>query len=512
MTHLPILPVLIAAFAGFVLVLIAGAPLFVQRVLSVTATAAGLVTAIVAVTAVSDGSAIAYALGDWPAPYGIVLVLDRLSALMVLLTAVIAMIALLQAIQGTDRRGRLFHALYQFQLMGIYGAFLTGDIFNLFVFFEILLIASYGLLLHGHGPGRTRAAVKYVVINLVGSALFLVGVGTLYAVAGSLNIADLAGRVAEVAPADRGLLYASAFLLVTVFAIKAALVPLSLWLPDAYAGATTPVAALFAIMTKIGVYAILRVYTVVFDAPASAAVEAIGPWLLGAALATIVIGMTGSLAAAGLRRLVAYAMLTSVGTMVVGIAVFTPASIGGGLYYLLHSTIATAGMFLLAGVLGEFRGDSGDRFEPAPRPGGWATLGLLFTALAVAVAGLPPLSGFLGKTLILQSVAGVSPTTLVWPVVLAGSLFTVVALSRAGSALFWKDEPPAGPVTAPNMAAYVPAGICVALVVAMTVFAGPISGYTKATAGDLLHGPGAYTQAVMDAGRQTSPGHHDEGA
>ncbi len=495
MNHLPILPVLVAAVAGFALVLLASAPLRVQRIVSLAATAAGLVIAVMAVTSVTDGTPLVYRLGDWPAPYGIVLVLDRLSAMMVLLTAVLAALAILQAVQGTDERGRLFHAIFQFQLMGVYGAFLTGDIFNLFVFFEILLIASYGLLLHGRGPERARAAVKYVVVNLTGSALFLIGVGALYSVTGTLNMADLADQAQSLPAADLGLFYVSAFVLLVVFATKAALVPLSLWLPDAYASATAPVAALFAIMTKVGVYAILRVYTIAFDAPASAVAAAVMPWLLGAALVTMLLGMIGALAAQRLRGLIAYTLISSVGTMLAAIALFTPTSVAAGLYYLVHSTLAAAGMYLLTDLLAPLRGDVDDRLHPGPRPGGWATMGLLFMGLAVAVAGLPPLSGFLGKALILQASLDGAVAPWLWAVILFTSLLAVVALSRAASTLFWKDDPPAR-TPAPAGAAYVPTGLCLALIVLLTVFAAPIQRYTAATAGDLLT-PNAYVNAVL---------------
>ena len=401
MSHLPILPILIAAFSGFLLTLLGRRPLAVQRRIAVAGTLAGLAAAAAGVAVVAEGQPLVYALGDWPAPFGIVLVLDRLSALMVLLTAVTAAVALGAALNGWDERGRMFHALFQFQLMGICGAFLTGDIFNLFVFFEVLLIASYGLmihgggrdrmqaglqfvffeilllasyglLLHGGGPERSRAAVKYVTVNLTGSALFLVGVGALYGVTGTLNMADLAQRIPEVAPEDQGLLRISAFVLLVVFGTKAALIPLFLWLPDTYSRASAPVAALFAIMTKIGVYAILRVYTISFGAPGSPVADAVGPWLLGAAALTLLAGMLGALAATELRRLVSYLLIASVGTMLLGVGVFSEHSIASALYYLVHSTIAAAALFLLADPLGRERGEHGDRphAEALDRPRG----------------------------------------------------------------------------------------------------------------------------------------------
>jgi len=252
--HLPILPVAIPALAApFALLLMRR-----RRALAVgigfAACLAQLAVAVLLMTRVSGGTILAYALGDWPAPFGIVLVADRLAALMLVLTAVLALIVLLHAVvTRADRKGWHFHPLFQFQLMGLNGAFLTGDLFNLFVFFEVLLIASYGLMLHGQGPARLKAGVQYAVVNLVGSALFLIALGMLYALTGTLNMADMGLAVREVAPEDQGLLRIAALLLASVFALKAAAVPLHLWLPRTYAAASPAVAALFAIMTKVGV-------------------------------------------------------------------------------------------------------------------------------------------------------------------------------------------------------------------------------------------------------------------
>ncbi len=497
MNHLPILPILIAAFSGFVLTLLSQSELRLQRTVGVLGTLAGLAAALWGLAVVADGQPMVYELGDWPAPFGIVLVLDRLSALMVLLTAVTATLALGAALHDADRRGRMFHALFQFQLMGIYGAFLTGDIFNLFVFFEILLLASYGLLLHGGGAERSRAAVKYVAVNLTGSAFFLIGVGTLYGVTGTLNMADLALRVPEVAEADRGLLHISAFMLLVVFGTKAALIPLFLWLPDTYSRASAPVAALFAIMTKIGVYAILRVFTISFGAPGSELAEALGPWLLGAAGATLLAGMLGALAATELRRLVAYLVIASVGSLLIAVGVFSTQSIAAALYYLIQSTLVAAALFLMADAIARQRGAAGDELRPGPMPGHWATLGILFMLLAMAGVGMPPLSGFLGKALILKAVWSHPGAALWWTLILATSLLAVVALGRAGSTLFWKTQG-----EAPNPSAALPREQLLALlagtglIVAVSVLAGPVERFAQRTAADLVQ-PQVYIDTVL---------------
>ncbi|NJL08925.1 MAG: monovalent cation/H+ antiporter subunit D, partial [Methylacidiphilales bacterium] len=240
-----------------------------------------------------SGSIDVYALGNWPAPFGIVLVLDRLAAVMVALCAVLALPVLVYAAGGTDARGRHFHALFQFQIAGLNGAFLTGDLFNLFVFFEVLLLASYGLLTHGNGRARARAGLAYVVLNLTGSALFLIALGLLYGTLGTLNMVDMAGALARVPAADQALVRTAAALLIAVFALKAALFPLSFWLPRVYGAASAPAAALFAIMTKVGVYALLRISTVTFSgAPVTA--DLLQPWLMPLAIATIAAGTLGA--------------------------------------------------------------------------------------------------------------------------------------------------------------------------------------------------------------------------
>jgi Formate hydrogenlyase subunit 3/Multisubunit Na+/H+ antiporter, MnhD subunit len=263
MSHWIVAPVVLPALLAPFIVLALRRDLLLQRVFSVAGTLAlaGIAAALVA--AAGGGGIEVYALGDWPAPFGIVLVLDRLSALMVLLTALLALAVVLYAVgSGWDARGRHFHALFQFQLMGVCGAFLTGDIFNLFVFFEVLLIASYGLMIHGGGERRLRAGVQYVLFNLAGSTLFLFALGTVYALTGTLNMADLAVRVAALPAGEEALIRVAAVLLLVVFAVKAALVPLHFL--DAGAPMRPPPprwGALFAILSKVGAYAILRVYT-----------------------------------------------------------------------------------------------------------------------------------------------------------------------------------------------------------------------------------------------------------
>ncbi|WP_417660218.1 monovalent cation/H+ antiporter subunit D [Pseudomonas sp.] len=438
MSHALILPILLPMFVGSMLLFGARLSMPVKRVMSFSVVLVLLPLSFWLMAQANQGDLQVYALGNWQPPFGIILMLDRLSALMLVATAVLSFFALLYAIRGDDERGRNFHALFQFQLMGIYGAFLTGDLFNLFVFFEILLIASYSLLLHGGGPDRVRAGLHYVVLNLVGSAFFLIAVGVLYGITGTLNMADMAQRVAAANADQAPLIGAAGFLLLVVFGLKAAFLPLYFWLPKAYASATAPVAALFAIMTKVGLYSILRVYTLIFGDDAGTLANMADAWLWPLALLTIGLGAIGALAAASLHGLVAYLVVVSVGTLLAGLAIGTPESVSAALYYLLHSTWITGGLFLLADLISRQRGVKTTELVQGPELQNPYILGALFFIGAISVAGLPPLSGFIGKLLLLRSVEPGLQMAFLWPVVLIGGLVTVIGLSRAGSTLFWR--------------------------------------------------------------------------
>jgi multicomponent K+:H+ antiporter subunit D len=384
--------------------------------------------------------------------------------------------------------------------MGIMGAFLTGDLFNLFVFFEVLLIASYGLMIHAGGNARLRAGVQYVLFNLLGSTLFLFALGSIYAETGTLNMADLALRAQMISgDATVGIRVASVLLLL-VFAIKAAVVPLHFWLPSSYAEAPGPVAALFAIMTKVGAYAIIRVYTMIFPPNLETTAGLHDVWLMPAALISLALGMIGVLAAKSLDRLVAFAVIGSMGMVMVSIALFTPEGIAAALYYIVHSTLAGAALFLISDLVRAGRANLDLTAQP-PIAGGTLTAALFFAA-AIAMAGLPPLSGFLGKLLILDAAYNTTYMGWIWAIVLGSSLISVVGFARAGSIVFWKSKsvtPDADADIAmpPAALSYVAVGGLLALLVAHTVFAGPATAYTTAIAKDLF-APDTYVTTVLD--------------
>ena len=509
MNHLVILPILIpllgAALSLFVEHRRYGPR--VQRAVAWTALSALALAVGLLFATTASGEINVYLLGDWPSRLGIALVADRLSAWMLLTTLLLAIPCLLHACSGWDRRAPHFHALFQFQLVGLNGAFLTGDIFNLFVFFEVMLIASYGLLLSGGRGLRMRIGLHYVVFNVTASTLFLIALGMLYATLGSLNMAEIGQRIAELPPSHLKLAKAALGLLLLVFCSKAALLPMYLWLPESYARAPAAVAALFVIMTKVGLYSVLRVSSLWFDADAGAMSGYGSDWLLWAGIATLVVGALGALAATRMSVLVAYLVVVSAATLFIAFALGNAGTISAGLYYLPHSTFTAAALFLVVDLIRRRRIRGGQ-----PRDGEQTVLpgktvpGLLFLVGAVAVAGLPPLAGFLAKAALLSAVPD-AHTAVVWSAVLGSSLLVIMGLARTGIRLFWHvpgdddSAPPPEPDEAPARP-FETAATCLLLgyVVLMTVFAGPLMRQTDAIAAQLL-APDQYLQDV----RGTTP-------
>ena len=510
--HAPALAVLLPSFTAMVLLLLGDfggvssvggghevSGVRLRRWLSLGSVVLGLVMAAGMVWRASAGELDVYHMGEWQAPFGIVLVLDRLSALMVLLTYLVAAPVLWYATGGWDIRGRHFHAIFHFQLMGLSGAFLTGDLFNLFVFFEVLLIASYVLLLHGLGRERLRMGFHYVVLNLAGSGLFLIGLAMLYGVAGTLNMADLAVRVAQLSGESVLIARAAALILLIVFGLKAAVVPLYFWLPGTYASASAPVAALFAIMTKVGVYSIIRTHWGIFGVDAGEVSLASLSWLLPMGLISCVLGGLGALASHSMGRLVGYLTVSSVGTILAGVGLFTPETMSAALYYMLHSTIVIAGLFLLVELMAAQRGEALDRLRPAVAVREPVLLGVMMIFGAASAIGLPPLPGFLGKLMVLQSTEGLAAQPWVWTVVLGVGFLSLVCLARAGVIVFWHvqgDTSSAESASGSSPKLMSSVWLFMGLTVLLAVMASPVKRYTDATAAHLAN-KAAYAQAVL---------------
>lgn len=488
--HLPILPILIPLVGGLLMLLppFAGVEKYqYRRVAALCLMLAQLACAIFLMTKVVTDGAIMYAVGDWQPPFGIILYADQLSAMLVALTAFLGLGITVYSFAGNDRTGRYFHPLVQFQLLGIYGAFLTNDLFNLFVFFEVLLIASYTLLIHGGDKQKTAANVHYVILNLIGSSLFLFALGTLYGITGTLNIADMAQRVANLSAGNQLIAQAGGSLLLIVFGLKSAMLPLHFWLPRTYAAASAPVAALFAIMTKVGIYCIFRVYTVIFGEQAGELANMIQPWVWPLAVLTIVAGTLGALASANLRTLAANLVIVSVGTLLVAFSLRTPEATAAGFLYLIHSTLIAAALFLIADMLGKQRGKALDYFVVARKIKQQALLGGLFLVAAMAIAGLPPFSGFLSKLVILQSATSADEIVWVWSVILLSSLATIIALSRAGTTLFWRYTPSHNSSTSEGVSKWQLCGVFLLLGASpmLSLFGASIIEYTNNAAAQL---------------------------
>jgi multicomponent K+:H+ antiporter subunit D len=510
MNHAPIVPVVLPALVAALMLL--DRRIASQRALAWLSTGLLAGCAFWMLALAADGWRGVYLVGNWAAPWGIALVADRLSVMMVALTALLALVALGTAQGGWDKRSEHFHPLFQVQLMGLNGAFLTGDLFNLFVFFEVLLIASYGLLVHGDGAERIVAGLRFVTLNLFGSALFLIAAALLYGVTGTLNMADMAERVAKLSGSDATLARAGAWLLLTVFCLKAAILPLYFWLPLTYAAASPPVAALFAVMTKVGIYGVLRVFTMVFGASAGQLADAAFPWIVAVAALGYATSMLGTLAGHDLRRINAMLIIGSAAFLLIGIGLANERSVAAAVYYLPHTTLSAAALFLVADLIARGRGaTAGDRLVPGPAPLRPALIGGLFFAAAVAIAGMPPLGGFIGKAMLLGATlpatgAPGAAEAWLWASILGGSLFAMLALSRAGSALFWKgDSRLAADALPAGWRDTLPLGMTLAAIVAITVFAAPMQRYAQATARDLLSPAPLIDQTLRTAPR---PGPH----
>jgi multicomponent K+:H+ antiporter subunit D len=454
-----------------------------------------------------------YALGAWPAPFGIVLVADRLSAAMVLLAALLGLAALGFSVARWDRAGPHFHSMAHFLLAGLCGAFLTGDLFNLFVFFELMLAASYGLALHGSGAQRVRASLHYITVNLAASLLFLVGVSLMYGVAGTLNMADLARRLAHVAPGDRALLEIGAASLGIAFLVKAAMWPLGFWLAPTYSAAAAPCAALFAILSKVGIYAIVRVWLVVFAGEPGAQFLAVG------GLATLAYGTLGMVSSQDLGRMASFSLVISSGTLLAACGLGGTHATGAAIYYLFASTLGVAALFLLVELVDRVRGPGADilavtadafglagaengvdETEGVAIPAPMAVLGIAFAGAALLVAGLPPLPGFLAKFAILAAVLDARPIpatawTLLALLMLSG-LAAVIAFARAGIRAFWAAPRDARPRV--RVLEMLPVAMLLAACLSLTIGAAPAMRYLQEAAHTVL-APGAYIGEVLRA-------------
>ena len=540
--HLIVVPVILPLTAAAAMLLMGGG----QRgkaVVSVLAAAAGLAVALALMACTlrspSPGAIGVYLPSNWEVPFGIVLAVDRLSALMLVLTGIVGLATLVYSTARWDKGGVHFHSLVQLQLMGLNGAFLTADIFNLFVFFEIALAASYALLLHGSGRARVGAGLHYIAINLLASSLFLIGVAVLYGITGTLNMADMAMKLPQVPAEDRGLLHAGAAILGIAFLAKAAMWPLNSWLTPAYAAASAPVAALFVLLTKLGIYAALRTWSLLLSAE-PAMPEVFGrEALVYGGLATLALGSLGMLGVQQLRRLAGYAVIVSSGTLLAAIGFAYAPLAGAALFYLAVSTLGTAALFLLSELVERSREgvvtapadfDDEDDAQPlyvddpdrhAPRspddevpvgraiPGTMAYLGLSFVVCGLLIAGLPPFSGFLAKFAMIAALLDAGEAVLAsasWAffgLTIGSGFLATIVLSRAGMRYFWAPQDRAAPAV--RWIEGAPVGGLLLVAAAMAVFAQPVLAYTRAAASGVFEST-PYVEAILSAKPLPGPG------
>ncbi|HWL61392.1 MAG TPA: monovalent cation/H+ antiporter subunit D [Steroidobacteraceae bacterium] len=529
--HMIVLPILIPLLAGAAMLFLSEARRGLRLTLALGSVTGQLLVGCTLLYLTSDAAGFiwpegvgVYTIGNWAAPFGIVLVVDRLAAVMVTLSAVVSLATMVYAISRWDRPGQPFHSLFQLLTMGLNGAFLTGDLFNLFVFFEVLLAASYGLVLRGVGAPRVKAGMHYIVVNLAASFLFLIGVAMIYGMAGTLNMADLAGRVATLDPQDRALFDAGAAILGIAFLVKAGSWPLNFWLPGAYSLAHAPVAAVFAMMTKVGLYAILRVGTIL-DVD-----ERLGAALFYIGTATLVTAAIAMLGAKHLARLVAYSVLASMGILLATLGLQVDALTAPVMFYMIVSVLTSCAFFMLTGMTDRTRitdppadplDETASQTQPIyvaygikepsvyrddddevgiPIPATMAFLGLMFVCCVLLVTGLPPLPGFVAKFAVLATAVQFTHFTTVGPAlwmlcgaVLLSGLTGVIALSRVGMRLFWgtvRITPRLRVLEAS------PVAVLVMLCLALGIWAGPVADYLDSAARS-LHEPDTYIRVVL---------------
>ena len=503
MPHLVAVPILLPMLTAALMLLLDERHRRTKATLTVFSGLLGMLVALAllrwvnaAETGDGPGSVGVYLAGNWMAPFGIVLVADRLSSMMVALTGVIAFAASIYSTSRWDRAGVHFHPMLQLQLMGLNGAFLTGDLFNLFVFFEVMLAASYGLLLHGSGRPRVQAGLHYIAINLAASFLFLIGAAMLYGVTGTLNMADLGVRIAALDPADRGLVHAAAAILATAFFAKAGAWPLNFWLVPAYSAAVAPVGAVFALLTKLGIYTVFRLWTVLFAPDAGVSAQFGQDVIVGVGLATLVVGALGIVGTQRLALLAGYSVLVSAGTLLAAIGLGRSAVWAGALYYMISSTLAVSAFFLLIDMVERWRNGSSvaphDAGDDAPFLGEdlrlLSDVNLDDDAQALYGRAIPAGVAFLGLAFM--------------ALLIIGGFLTLLALCRAAIRHFW-NQPHANLPSLPALEV-VPVALLLAASIGVTVGAGPVMQHAQATA-DALRSSLVYRHAVADARQVPSP-------
>ena len=475
-----------------------------QRIISLVASVGLLGSALALTAAVYDGTVLATSFGNWDAPFGIVFVADMFAAAMVLITGIMAVAVGVYGLNGNiePRENAFYHLLYQGLLLGVTGAFLTGDIFNLYVWFEIMLISSFGMLALGGTRAQLDAGVKYVTLNLIATTFFLITVGFLYGITGTLNMADLARILPTLE--NQGLVTTLAVMFLMAFGSKAAVFPLFYWLPAAYHTASAPIVAIFAaLLTKVGVYAIIRTFTLLFDGDAGYT----GPIVAAVAIFTMVTGVLGAAAHFDIRRILSFHIISQIGYMLFGIAVATPLAVGGSILYVIHHIVVKANLFLIAGAIDR----AGGSFHLKKLGGLYASLpllGALFLIPALSLAGLPPLSGFWSKFTVIKASLDAGHIVLAAAGLIVG-LLTLYSMLKIWNEAFWKAAPEGAAETIRDwqtdrrtrILMLTPIVSLAAITLAIGLFAEPFVDFSMRAGAQLLD-KSAYIDAVFGRPRQ----------
>lgn len=492
MNNIIIFPIIIPFIIGALLIIFAKNHRL-QRIISGT-TAIGLfiLSIYLAVIVYQEGPIVLEA-GHWPAPFGIVLIADTFATLMLLLTNILSVSCLFFAFKTiTPQREKFyFYPFYFFLLVGVNGSFLTGDIFNLFVFFEVLLLASYGLIVHGGTPYQLRESFKYVIINIFASALFVVAVAWLYSVVGTLNMAHISLRVAELGQA--GVINTIAILFFIVFALKGALFPLYFWLPKSYYGPPAAIAALFGgLLTKVGIYAIIRVFTLIFYHDPVFTHKHVMVTIAGF---TMLFGVLGAVANFDFKRILSYHIISQVGYMVMGLGVYTPLAVAGAIYYIAHHMIVKTALFLLAGAT-QYVTETTELRKMGGVLKTHPVLAWMFFISAISLAGIPPLSGFFSKfPIILGSIQ--ETQYIIAGVALLVGLFTLVSMMKIfGYVFLGKQKHTEEQAKRPIGKLLLPISPLVVLTIVLGLFAEPIFQYSLHISEQILD-PSVYIEAVF---------------
>ena len=484
------LPIVVPLATAAILMLAPGRPV-VQRAIALAGAIGQLMSALALFVTVEARGIQVLQVGGWAAPFGITLVGDLLAAMLTVAVGVVGVAVTAAAFAGVDprRESSGYHPLVQILLMGVAGAFLTGDLFNLYVFFEVMLVASFVLMALHRTAAQVEAAFTYVTLNLVASSIFLTALGLLYGATGTLNMAHLAQVWPTIGP--RGVDLVLAVLFIVAFSIKAGLFPLFFWLPASYHTPPAAVGAVFAgLLTKVGVYALIRIFTLLFQ-DASPVLAAL---LLGMSVATMVMGLVASMNERDLRRILSFNLVGHIGYATAGLSLLTPGALAGAILYLLHHIVVITTLFLVSGVLLRLR-----RTTDLAGLGGLYREQPAFAALAMvpvfSLAGVPPLSGFLGKLALVQGTFGAG-AHWVGGVILVVGLLTLLSMARTWSVAFWQPATGTGDLTTPGTALLVTVGALDVAIIAITVGAEPMFALASRAAQEIL-GRDVYIRAVL---------------